>query len=163
MHVGIAHPRWQGKRSRHYGACATLNFTHLVRGPWSLQFNRAENGELEVVWMVNQCVQGKRDVLKCLNRVDTPLGRNPLLLFLQLPRQLLTQEICLKWRSNVVEMRVLSQRKLSCVRVINSAWTKLMKYFEVIINCIFAWSRNYTGFLSWPIFVWKWTPGHQQS
>ena len=33
MHVGIANPRWQGKRSRHSGACTTRNFTYLTRGP----------------------------------------------------------------------------------------------------------------------------------
>ena len=36
MHVGIATPWLQGKRSRHSGACVTRNVTYLVRGP-SLQ------------------------------------------------------------------------------------------------------------------------------
>ena len=31
---GFLCSRWRGKRSRHSGACATRNFTYLVRGPW---------------------------------------------------------------------------------------------------------------------------------
>ena len=34
MHIGIANPRWRGKRSRHSGPCATRNFTW---GPWSYE------------------------------------------------------------------------------------------------------------------------------
>ena len=36
MSIGIASPRCRGKRSQHSrrGACATRNFTYLVRGPW---------------------------------------------------------------------------------------------------------------------------------
>ena len=30
MHIGIANPRWRGKRSRHL----RRNFTYLARGPW---------------------------------------------------------------------------------------------------------------------------------
>ena len=33
MHVGIANLRWPGKRAGIPGACATRNFTYLVRGP----------------------------------------------------------------------------------------------------------------------------------
>ena len=33
MHVGIANPRWRGKRSGVPGACATCNFAYVVRGP----------------------------------------------------------------------------------------------------------------------------------
>ena len=34
MHVGIAHLRWRGKRSRHSRRMRTRNFTYLARGPW---------------------------------------------------------------------------------------------------------------------------------
>ena len=34
MHVGIANPRWPGNVPGIPGACATRNFTYLVRGPW---------------------------------------------------------------------------------------------------------------------------------
>ena len=34
MHVGIAYPRWRGKRSRHSRCMRTRNFTYLARGPW---------------------------------------------------------------------------------------------------------------------------------
>ena len=33
MHVGIAHLRWRGKRSRHSRRMRTRNFTYLARGP----------------------------------------------------------------------------------------------------------------------------------
>ena len=33
MHVGIAHPRWRGKRSRHSRRMRTRNFAYLSRGP----------------------------------------------------------------------------------------------------------------------------------
>ena len=33
MHVGIAHLRWRGKRSRHSRRMCTRNFTYLARGP----------------------------------------------------------------------------------------------------------------------------------
>ena len=36
MHVGIAHPRWRGKRSRHSRRMRTHNFAYLARGPWTL-------------------------------------------------------------------------------------------------------------------------------
>ena len=36
MHVGIAHLRWRGKRSRHSRRMRTRNFTYLARGPWWL-------------------------------------------------------------------------------------------------------------------------------
>ena len=40
MHVGMADPRWWGRRSRHSGACATRNFTYLARGPLAgIQYN----------------------------------------------------------------------------------------------------------------------------
>ena len=35
MHVGIAHLRWRGKRSRHSRRMRTRNFTYLARGPWT--------------------------------------------------------------------------------------------------------------------------------
>ena len=38
MHVGIAHLRWRGKRSRHSRRMRTRNFTYLARGPWSKTF-----------------------------------------------------------------------------------------------------------------------------
>ena len=34
MHVGIAYPRWRGKRSRHSRRMRICNFAYLVRGPW---------------------------------------------------------------------------------------------------------------------------------
>ena len=34
MYVGIANPRWWGKRSRIPCTCATRNFLYLARGPW---------------------------------------------------------------------------------------------------------------------------------
>ena len=34
MHVGIAHLRWRGKRSRHSRRMRTRNFTYLARGPF---------------------------------------------------------------------------------------------------------------------------------
>ena len=37
MYVGIANSWWRGKRFRHSGACATRNFTYLVRCPWCMQ------------------------------------------------------------------------------------------------------------------------------
>ena len=37
MHVGIAYPRWRGKRSRHSRRMSTRNFTHLARGPNNLK------------------------------------------------------------------------------------------------------------------------------
>ena len=33
MHVGIAYPRWRGKRSRHSRRMRTHSFTYLARGP----------------------------------------------------------------------------------------------------------------------------------
>ena len=33
MHVGIAYPRWRGKRSRHSRRMRIRKFTYLVRGP----------------------------------------------------------------------------------------------------------------------------------
>ena len=33
IHVGIAYPRWRGKRSRHSRSMRTRNFRYLVRGP----------------------------------------------------------------------------------------------------------------------------------
>ena len=33
---GFLWSRWRGKRSLHPGACATHNFTYLVRGPWQM-------------------------------------------------------------------------------------------------------------------------------
>ena len=35
MHVGIANPRWRGKRSGHSRRMRNPPFTYLVRGPWS--------------------------------------------------------------------------------------------------------------------------------
>ena len=35
MHVGIACPRWRGKRSRHSWRMRTRNFPYLIRGPWN--------------------------------------------------------------------------------------------------------------------------------
>ena len=35
MHVGIAYPRWRGKRSRYSRCMRIRNFTYPVRGPWS--------------------------------------------------------------------------------------------------------------------------------
>ena len=35
MHVGIAYPRWRGKRSQHSRRMRIRNFTYLVRGPWT--------------------------------------------------------------------------------------------------------------------------------
>ena len=37
MHVGIAHLRWRGKRSRHSRRMRTRKFTYLARGPWHKQ------------------------------------------------------------------------------------------------------------------------------
>ena len=34
MHVGIAYPRWRGKRSRHSRLMSTRNFTYFVKCPW---------------------------------------------------------------------------------------------------------------------------------
>ena len=39
MHVGIAYPRWRGKRSRHSRRMRTRNYTYLVRGPYRLGIN----------------------------------------------------------------------------------------------------------------------------
>ena len=33
MHVGIANPRWRGKRTRHSRRMRNRNFTYLIRGP----------------------------------------------------------------------------------------------------------------------------------
>ena len=38
MHVGIAHLRWRGKRSRHSRRMRTRNFTYLARGPLKTLF-----------------------------------------------------------------------------------------------------------------------------
>ena len=35
MHVGIAYPRWRGKRSRHSRRMRTRNFPYLARDPWA--------------------------------------------------------------------------------------------------------------------------------
>ena len=35
MHVGIANPRWRGKRYRYSQRMRNRNFTYLVRGPWA--------------------------------------------------------------------------------------------------------------------------------
>ena len=41
MHVGIAHLRWRGKRSRHSRRMRTRNFTYLARGPCQTRLNVA--------------------------------------------------------------------------------------------------------------------------
>ena len=38
MHVGIANPRWQGKRSWHYRRIRTRNISYLVRGSYRNQW-----------------------------------------------------------------------------------------------------------------------------
>ena len=38
MHVGIAYPRWRGKRSRHSWRMRIRNFTYLVRGPCGITY-----------------------------------------------------------------------------------------------------------------------------
>ena len=35
MRVGIAYPRWQGKRFQHSRRMRIRNFTYLARGPWT--------------------------------------------------------------------------------------------------------------------------------
>ena len=42
MHVGIAHLRWRGKRSRHSRRMRTRNFAYLARGPWWFELNAVE-------------------------------------------------------------------------------------------------------------------------
>ena len=44
MHVGIAYPRWRGKRSRHYRRMRTRNFTYLSRGPCAQNWHRFPRG-----------------------------------------------------------------------------------------------------------------------
>ena len=62
MHVGIAYPRWRGKRSRHSRRRRTRNFTYLVRGPWSSRNICASSYPIIAVtsnvWTHNQCYEG---------------------------------------------------------------------------------------------------------
>ena len=46
MHVGIAYPRWRGKRSRHSRRMRTRNFTYLARGPCGKQLQK-----IYIVWI----------------------------------------------------------------------------------------------------------------
>ena len=45
MHVGIANPRWQGKRSLRM---PNHNFTYLVRGPWAPFANRLTESRAQI-------------------------------------------------------------------------------------------------------------------
>ena len=48
MHVGIANPRWRGKRAGIPGACATHKFTYLSRGPLGRIYPLSANGSSSV-------------------------------------------------------------------------------------------------------------------
>ena len=48
MHVGIAHLRWRGKRSRHSRRMRTRNFTYLARGPWQLTSRYSKTHPTEI-------------------------------------------------------------------------------------------------------------------
>ena len=67
MHVGIAYPRWRGKRSRHSWRMRTRNFTYLARGPWLHTLpvegsKRQSNGKM-VCFVFHSCVLIQRPAM----------------------------------------------------------------------------------------------------
>ena len=64
MHVGIAHLRWRGKRSRHSRRMRTRNFTYLARGPWTKR---------QRVWDIRHLLEGislAGQYSKCITHMD---------------------------------------------------------------------------------------------
>ena len=62
MHVGIAYPRWRGKRSQHSRRMRSRNFTYLVRGPYATTFCMDEHWR---VW---------NNIVKQHNGITDPTG-----------------------------------------------------------------------------------------
>ena len=60
MHVGIANPLWRENIPGIPGACATCNFTYLVRGPWRvLNYNANMYSNIQV-HLTRKCIVCKK-------------------------------------------------------------------------------------------------------
>ena len=62
MHVGIAHPRWRGKRSRHSRRMRTRNFAYLARGPCNV-FHHHNKGQVHTLMKVLCLVVANESVI----------------------------------------------------------------------------------------------------